>query len=106
MVGFMIPGVLYLFKHTCGQGSLKKAKRIYISAFFILATLMFAVAWPFIYGSRMIYETILDIRVSFLVMAAVAACVYIVMMIANKISKESSREGMNVKSSCENSKIH
>ena len=90
MVGFMILGLLYLFKHTCNGVTLHKVKKRYMVGFTMLAILMFVAAWPFIYGSRMTYETILDIRVSFLVLFGIALGLYLVLVVCDLISKKNS----------------
>jgi dolichyl-phosphate-mannose-protein mannosyltransferase len=81
MVPFLMLGVVYLFQNTCNTQLLRPWKERFIIAFAALAGAEFWIAFPFIYGSSMEWNTILTLRVVFLAAAGVMLILYFILFV-------------------------
>lgn len=71
MVPFLTLGVVFLFKETWCTESLKKTKTGLIIFYTVSLAVSFVLAFPFLFGSFMLWEQILFIRKCFLVAAVI-----------------------------------
>lgn len=81
MVPFLVLGVCYFFKSTCNHVVTYLYKKCFVSLFIIFSICMFIVAFPFIYGLPMMWETLENIRFIFLMIGIIVMLLYLMLCV-------------------------
>lgn len=77
MVPFLMLALGYFFQNTCTHPRIVGYRNIFISIYLCAVGISFVVAFPFIYGSGISWETILGIRLAFQISALLFGVLYV-----------------------------
>lgn len=91
LIPFLILGVGYLFKDSVKMPVMERVKKGYIIGFLILALVGFVLAFPYLYGSPMTWDTVLLVRRLLLILAGIACGSWLILMAIDYQREKKSR---------------
>lgn len=86
MVPFLILGLGYLLKNAFRNSQGKKWRKRWCLTFLILVILCFVLAFPFLYGSPMTWQTVLNLRAAFLILTGIMSLFLLIILIYDRIN--------------------